>query len=50
MEKKYKIIEVKQDGTRRLLIRTLTGKQALKELHKLADRFRSSELIIEKEN
>jgi len=49
MEKKYKIIEVKLDGTRRLLICTLTAKQALKELHKLAERFRSSELTIEKE-
>ena len=49
MERKYKIIEVKQDGTKRLLIRTLTGKQALKELIKLADRFRASELIIEKD-
>jgi hypothetical protein len=48
MKKKYSIIEVKRDGTRRLLTRCLTGKQALKETYKLAERFKESEIIIEK--
>lgn len=50
MDKKYRIIEIKQNGTKRLLMRAVTDKQAFRIKLDLMKRFAESLITIEREN